>query len=200
MLPGQDWYVQEAFRAICQALGRCIRHEADYGTVVLMDSRHCHDGSPGFSHSSLPKWMRHVVRTVSPGNIGRGHNPILGGYEGLRREMSFFFAAAPIHCDAVLKQSKVDFAAAQEREKHDGRKHEFDSKAGSWTPNICASKQSTIPPTSGCCSSESASSRVTQESPAPPPMLSNSCGTTSPLEGCTINDGALSCEQPYLEG
>ena len=31
LLPGDEWYSQQAFRAIAQALGRCIRHGADYG-------------------------------------------------------------------------------------------------------------------------------------------------------------------------
>ncbi|KAG7338035.1 DNA repair helicase rad3 [Nitzschia inconspicua] len=46
LLPGMEWYSQQAYRAIAQALGRCIRHQADYGTIILMDSRHCDDGSP----------------------------------------------------------------------------------------------------------------------------------------------------------
>lgn len=71
LLPGDEWYRQQAYRALAQALGRCIRHAADYGTLILMDSRHCHeDGTPlsnGLSpaHVNLPKWMRFHVRNVS---------------------------------------------------------------------------------------------------------------------------------------
>lgn len=195
LLPGQDWYLQEAFRAIAQALGRCIRHEADYGAVVLMDSRHCHDGSPGFSHSNLPKWMRHAVRTVSPGNMGRGHNPIVQGYQGLRREMSNFFDRAPVHCDAVLKKSKAHFAAAQEREKQVDENHEFDSNTGSWTPNVGAAKQVKSPLTMDCCGS--ASSRVTQESPVPPPMLSNASAMETPQLDRLFNCSVFPSEQPH---
>lgn len=31
LLPGDSWYSQQAYRAIAQALGRCIRHAGDYG-------------------------------------------------------------------------------------------------------------------------------------------------------------------------
>ena len=39
LLPGDEWYNQQAYRALAQALGRCISHAADYGTVVLMNCR-----------------------------------------------------------------------------------------------------------------------------------------------------------------
>ena len=46
LLPGNEWYLQQAYRAIAQALGRCICHAADCGSAILMDSRHCDDGAP----------------------------------------------------------------------------------------------------------------------------------------------------------
>ncbi|GMI14569.1 hypothetical protein TrLO_g4418 [Triparma laevis f. longispina] len=87
LLPGSEWYSQQAYRALAQALGRCIRHAADYGTVVLMDSRHCHlegevveqDGTPR-AHKSLPKWMRRDIR-----NLKKEHSsPNRGGNHGGR--------------------------------------------------------------------------------------------------------------------
>jgi Rad3-related DNA helicase len=36
---GGEWYTQEAFRSINQALGRCIRHANDYGALFLLDCR-----------------------------------------------------------------------------------------------------------------------------------------------------------------
>lgn len=36
ILSGKDWYSQQAFRALNQALGRCIRHAKDYGAILLL--------------------------------------------------------------------------------------------------------------------------------------------------------------------
>eukprot|EP00392_Amoebophrya_sp_AT5.2_P018031 g18480.t1 len=38
-LSGSEWYLIQAYKAICQAAGRVIRHEKDYGCVVLFDGR-----------------------------------------------------------------------------------------------------------------------------------------------------------------
>ena len=39
IIDGRTWYEQQAFRALNQAIGRCIRHKDDYGAIVLLDSR-----------------------------------------------------------------------------------------------------------------------------------------------------------------
>lgn len=58
LVNGSWWYKLQAFRALNQALGRCIRHRRDYGAVILIDSRH-----RGNSHgNSLSKWMRPHVQ------------------------------------------------------------------------------------------------------------------------------------------
>lgn len=38
-LSGQQWYKQQAFRAVNQAIGRVIRHREDYGAIFLCDQR-----------------------------------------------------------------------------------------------------------------------------------------------------------------
>ena len=137
LLPGDEWYQQQAYRAIAQALGRCIRHGADYGTVILMDSRHCDDGSPNGGicrqHANMPKWMRNHIRTLSMRpTTGVGHSPVLGGYNGLQQSLQNFFAEAPIKSQEVRNKWKVDFEKAQAQAI--GMKEQtFDSKTGAWT-------------------------------------------------------------------
>lgn len=38
-LSGQEWYRQQASRAVNQAIGRVIRHREDYGAIFLCDHR-----------------------------------------------------------------------------------------------------------------------------------------------------------------
>ena len=126
LLPGNEWYSQQAYRAIAQALGRCIRHAADYGSVILMDSRHCDDGAPMMgsvcnAHRQLPKWMRHHVRNLSKRNSGDGYGKsIAGSWEGLRREMARFFDQAPIRSQQVLEEQRESLQRAYARDQAGG--------------------------------------------------------------------------------
>ena len=36
---GEEWYKQQASRAVNQAVGRVIRHRMDYGAIILCDER-----------------------------------------------------------------------------------------------------------------------------------------------------------------
>ena len=51
-ISGSDWYEAQAFRAVFQAIGRCIRHKTDYGAIFLIDQRF-----QSFA-SKFPKWVR----------------------------------------------------------------------------------------------------------------------------------------------
>ena len=39
LLNGDKWYEIQAYRALNQALGRCLRHKNDWGALVLVDAR-----------------------------------------------------------------------------------------------------------------------------------------------------------------
>lgn len=38
-LTGEEWYTQQASRAVNQAVGRVIRHRHDYGAIIFCDER-----------------------------------------------------------------------------------------------------------------------------------------------------------------
>lgn len=39
VLSGEEWYNQQASRAVNQAVGRVIRHRHDYGAIIFCDER-----------------------------------------------------------------------------------------------------------------------------------------------------------------
>jgi Fanconi anemia group J protein len=61
VLTGDRWYSQQAFRALNQAVGRCLRHRNDHGAVLLVDARYAH-GVNGALIRNLPKWLRPATR------------------------------------------------------------------------------------------------------------------------------------------
>ena len=182
LLPGREWYTQQAYRAIAQALGRCIRHAADYGAIFLLDIRHCDDGSPNNgipqAHKNLPKWMRHTVRNlskVSKGSAGRssifGHvssssNSIQGGWPGLKSELRSFFRAAKPHVKGVLKDQQQKLAVAN----NSAVVHTFNVRTNTWSqkenPKPPAAATTSSPPQSnGVGGSTSADTTVKQSNP-----------------------------------
>lgn len=59
LMLGSDWYAAQAFRALNQALGRCIRHKADWGAILMIDSRLRQPSSM----NNISKWIRRVVNS-----------------------------------------------------------------------------------------------------------------------------------------
>lgn len=59
-LSGDEWYSLEATRAVNQAIGRVIRHQHDYGAILLCDTRF---NSPKL-RNQLSTWLRDYI-TVS---------------------------------------------------------------------------------------------------------------------------------------
>ncbi|XP_057679215.1 regulator of telomere elongation helicase 1 isoform X2 [Corythoichthys intestinalis] len=67
-LTGQEWYREQAFRAVNQAIGRVIRHKDDYGAIFLCDQRF----KSKDVQSHLPSWLKPYVRSYDNfGNIVR---------------------------------------------------------------------------------------------------------------------------------
>ncbi|XP_061197315.1 Fanconi anemia group J protein homolog [Saccostrea echinata] len=60
LLSGSEWYDIQAFRALNQALGRCIRHRKDWGAIILVDNRFVKNVH---KVQGLSKWVRRKVQT-----------------------------------------------------------------------------------------------------------------------------------------
>ncbi|XP_046718916.1 Fanconi anemia group J protein isoform X1 [Silurus meridionalis] len=60
LLPGGRWYEIQAYRALNQALGRCIRHKNDWGALILVDDRF--RANPNKYITGLSKWVRQLVK------------------------------------------------------------------------------------------------------------------------------------------
>ncbi|XP_063002857.1 Fanconi anemia group J protein [Elgaria multicarinata webbii] len=60
LLPGSHWYEIQAYRALNQALGRCIRHRSDWGALILVDDRFRRN--PNKYIAGLSKWIRQQVQ------------------------------------------------------------------------------------------------------------------------------------------
>ncbi|XP_073282917.1 uncharacterized protein [Primulina huaijiensis] len=58
LLNGNEWYCQQAFRALNQATGRCIRHRFDYGAIIYLDERFHKDRN----RVNISKWLRDSIK------------------------------------------------------------------------------------------------------------------------------------------
>ncbi|CAL8098354.1 unnamed protein product [Calicophoron daubneyi] len=56
VLSGSEWYEAQAYRALNQALGRCIRHLNDWGAIIMVDARFAEQ--PARYMSGISRWIR----------------------------------------------------------------------------------------------------------------------------------------------
>ncbi|BFZ04346.1 hypothetical protein BsWGS_07385 [Bradybaena similaris] len=61
LLSGSEWYEIQAFRALNQALGRCIRHRHDWGALIIVDDRFVRTSEKYCK--GLSKWLRNKIHT-----------------------------------------------------------------------------------------------------------------------------------------
>ncbi|KAG5497456.1 hypothetical protein JIQ42_03942 [Leishmania sp. Namibia] len=83
---GDDWYRNEAMRAVNQCIGRVIRHKDDYGVVLLADERF--EGLLG----GVSEWVRRSTRVFSD---FRGAYAAVAQFFGRRRRRATEKAAIP---------------------------------------------------------------------------------------------------------
>ncbi|ESR40278.1 hypothetical protein CICLE_v10024801mg [Citrus x clementina] len=60
-LSGEDWYNQQASRAVNQAVGRVIRHRHDYGAIIFCDERFAHPSRK----SQISLWIQPHIQCYS---------------------------------------------------------------------------------------------------------------------------------------
>ncbi|KNE57240.1 DNA repair helicase (rad3) [Allomyces macrogynus ATCC 38327] len=82
LLSGSEWYDVQAFRAINQALGRCIRHRNDWGALILLEKRL----ATSRHQAGLSKWVR--PRIAVHQNLDAAVANLQGflAHHGVRRE------------------------------------------------------------------------------------------------------------------
>ncbi|XP_031207121.1 Fanconi anemia group J protein isoform X3 [Mastomys coucha] len=111
LLPGRQWYEIQAYRALNQALGRCIRHKNDWGALILVDGRFNNNpnryisGDPGLREESVQtvKTERKEISRSSSPTFGKQTEPVNWPiFNSLRRH----FTSKVKNCTPVLKSSK----------------------------------------------------------------------------------------------
>ncbi|KAK3219740.1 hypothetical protein Dsin_013710 [Dipteronia sinensis] len=66
VLTGEEWYNQQASRAVNQAVGRVIRHRHDYGAIIFCDERFVHQNR----QSQISLWIQPHIKSYSKfGNV-----------------------------------------------------------------------------------------------------------------------------------
>ncbi|CAF4218760.1 unnamed protein product, partial [Rotaria magnacalcarata] len=58
VMNGSDWYDSQAYRALNQALGRCIRHKNDWGALVIVDERIVQNMSDKHFNNKISLWIK----------------------------------------------------------------------------------------------------------------------------------------------
>ncbi|XP_040920968.1 uncharacterized protein LOC121200007 [Toxotes jaculatrix] len=94
-LSGQEWYRQQAFMAVNQAIGRVIFLKEDYGAIFLCDQRF----KSSDARAQLPLWVRPYVRPYD-------------GFGNVVRDVSQFFRVANKMRPVVEKKTATESCGA----------------------------------------------------------------------------------------
>ncbi|KAM9733847.1 Fanconi anemia group J protein isoform 2-T4 [Menidia menidia] len=107
LLSGHHWYEIQAYRALNQALGRCIRHKNDWGALILVDDRF--RNNPNKYITGLSKWVRQLVQH---------HNTFGDAMQSLVAfsQVQGKVAVTPAHNRSLASAEKNPVPAAAERQ------------------------------------------------------------------------------------
>ncbi|CAI0381665.1 unnamed protein product [Linum tenue] len=99
LISGNEWYCHQAFRALNQAAGRCIRHKNDYGAIILLDERYQEERNLAY----ISKWLRKSIQH---------HDSFDDALEGLKRFFNDAKAAVAINTPSPL----LNFVVKEEKD------------------------------------------------------------------------------------
>jgi len=118
VLSGSEWYEIQAFRALNQALGRCIRHRNDWGAIIMVDDRYAN--YPRYV-GSLSKWVR--GRVVHWARC----QPMLDSLSTFAKDMKLFDEER-LTTEAAIKASEKEAKEAEEEEARAKKAKEREEK------------------------------------------------------------------------
>ncbi|KAM3723136.1 Fanconi anemia group J protein [Dirofilaria immitis] len=64
ILSGDEWYTMQAYRALNQALGRCLRHRSDWGSILMLDERLLQTWRNP-NAKKISRWIREQLRPLT---------------------------------------------------------------------------------------------------------------------------------------
>uniref|UniRef100_A0A0R3RQJ4 Helicase ATP-binding domain-containing protein n=1 Tax=Elaeophora elaphi TaxID=1147741 RepID=A0A0R3RQJ4_9BILA len=64
ILSGDEWYTMQAYRALNQALGRCLRHRSDWGSILMLDERLLPTRTNP-NAKKVSRWIREQLRPLT---------------------------------------------------------------------------------------------------------------------------------------
>uniref|UniRef100_A0A1I8EUP1 Helicase ATP-binding domain-containing protein n=1 Tax=Wuchereria bancrofti TaxID=6293 RepID=A0A1I8EUP1_WUCBA len=64
ILSGDEWYTMQAYRALNQALGRCLRHRSDWGSILMLDERLLQTRTNP-NAKKVSRWIRKQLRPLT---------------------------------------------------------------------------------------------------------------------------------------
>ena len=128
ILNGSEWYEIQAFRALNQALGRCIRHKADWGAILLVDDRFAK--IPRYVNG-LSKWVRSSVRhfnncDMMTGNLKEFTDNFVAEDAEMLSQLSSQLTESKIVSSPYFDRSSKDLPTSQSASSPDADADEID--------------------------------------------------------------------------
>ncbi|AEE30014.1 RAD3-like DNA-binding helicase protein [Arabidopsis thaliana] len=124
LLGGSEWYCQQAYRALNQAAGRCIRHRFDYGAIIFLDERYKEQRN----RASISKWLRQSIKV---------YDNFEASMEGLRS----FFNSVKEQVDSKMLGSQEDsveknFSSEKQSKEFRRKENQIQNKSSQVEPKV----------------------------------------------------------------